>query len=123
MSDHPHKSYDEAPQDTPRASEPMTAYQAASGRCDYAASLYRASSRSADDADRIVRNRMTYMVYCVNAFAEQYHLSPKQAFAYLHRFKGLDFLDECYEAEHQLSIRDAVNDLAVICKRNGGSPV
>ena len=29
MSDLIHKSYDEAPQDTPRASEPMTAYQAA----------------------------------------------------------------------------------------------
>ncbi len=123
MNDHPHKSYDEAPQDTPRACEPMTAYQAASGRCGYAVSSCRASSTPVDVADRISRNRMTYMVYCVNAFAEQYHLSPKQAFAYLHRFKGLDFLDECYEAEHQLSIRDAVSDLAVICKRNGGALV
>lgn len=46
--------------------------------------------------------------------------SAKQAFAYLQRFKGLAFLEECYEAEHQLSIYDAVNDLSVICKRNGG---
>ncbi|WP_293715578.1 DUF3791 domain-containing protein [uncultured Parabacteroides sp.] len=30
------------------------------------------------------------------------------------------FLDECYEAEHQLSLSDAVDDLSVICKRNGG---
>ena len=47
-------------------------------------------------------------------------MNAKQAFAYLQRFKGLAFLEECYEAEHQLSIHDAVNDLSVICKRNGG---
>ena len=42
---------------------------------------------------------MTYFVYCINAFAAYHGLTSKQAFAYLHRFKGLDFLDECYEAE------------------------
>ena len=30
------------------------------------------------------------------------------------------FLDECYEAEHLLSIEDAINDIAIICKNNGG---
>ena len=53
-----------------------------------------------------LQNRITYMI--------------KQAFAYLTRFKGISFLDECYEAEHQLSLEDAVNDLSIICKRNGG---
>ncbi len=66
------------------------------------------------------QNRVTYFIYCINAFANRYSLSPKQAFAYLQRFDGLKFLDECYEAEHQLSITDAVEDLSVICKRNGG---
>ena len=67
------------------------------------------------------RNRVTYIIYCINAFAERYKLSAKQAFAYLQRFKGLVFLDECYEAEHQLSLSDTVDDLSVICKRNGGA--
>ena len=66
------------------------------------------------------QNRVTYIIYCINAFAERYKLSAKQAFAYLQRCKGLVFLDECYEAEHQLSLNDAVDDLSVICKRNGG---
>jgi len=60
------------------------------------------------------------MIYCINAFADRYRLTAKQAFAYLNRFKGISFLDECYEAEHQLSLEDAVNDLSIICKRNGG---
>lgn len=70
--------------------------------------------------DNKLQNRITYMVYCINAFAERYRLTAKQAFAYLNRFKGMDFLDECYEAEHLLSLEDAVNDLSIICKRNGG---
>ena len=70
--------------------------------------------------DDKLQNRITYMVYCINTFAERYRLTAKQAFAYLNRFKGMDFLDECYEAEHQLSLEDAVNDLSIICKRNGG---
>ena len=68
-----------------------------------------------------IQNRVTYMVYCVSAFASRFGLSIKQAYSYLNRFKGISFLDECYEAEHQLSIHDAVSDLSVICHRNGGA--
>lgn len=67
-----------------------------------------------------VRNKVIYTDYCINAFADKYSLSPKEAYAYLYRFKGLEFLDECYEAEHQLSLREAIGDLTDICKRNGG---
>ena len=46
------------------------------------------------------------MIYCVSAFAGHFGLNFKQAYSYLKRFKGIAFLDECYEAEHQLSIND-----------------
>lgn len=68
-----------------------------------------------------VQNRVTYMIYCVSAFAGHFGLNFKQAYSYLKRFKGIAFLDECYEAEHQLSISDAVSDLSIICHRNGGA--
>ncbi len=70
---------------------------------------------------RDVQNRVTYMVYCVSAFAMHFGLSMKQAYSYLNNFKGIAFLDECYEAEHQLSIKETVSDLSVICHRNGGA--
>ena len=73
--------------------------------------------------ERDTQNRITYIIYCVSAFANRYGLSNKQAYSYLNRFKGLNFLDECYEAEHQLSISDAIDDLSVICHRNGGALV
>ena len=70
---------------------------------------------------REIQNRVTYFIYCVSGFASRYNISAKQAYSYLKRFKGVDFLDECYEAEHQLPIKDAINDLSVICRRNGGA--
>jgi len=65
-------------------------------------------------------DRIEYVVACVGAFAQRYKLSNPQAYAYLRRFTGIDFLLDCYEAEHTLSIDDAVSDLQVLCSRKGG---
>lgn len=65
-------------------------------------------------------NKVKYINYCVSAFAKQYGMSLLESFNYLERYGGLAFLDECYAAEHLLSIEDAVKDLAIICKNNGG---
>lgn len=70
---------------------------------------------------RDTQNRISYFVCCIGAFAKQFGLSPRAAYAYLDRFKGIRFLDECYEVEHQLSIADAVSDLTTICQRHGGT--
>ena len=59
-------------------------------------------------------DRIEYVVACVGAFAQQYNLSNSQAYAYLRRFTGIEFLLDCYAAEHTLSIDDAVSDLQVI---------
>lgn len=65
-------------------------------------------------------NIIEYVVCCVSAFAEKYNLVMAQAYAYLRRYSGIDFLLNCYDAEHTLSIEDAVEDLQAICLRNGG---
>lgn len=65
-------------------------------------------------------DRIEYVVTCVGAFAQRYSLTNSQAYAYLRRFTGIDFLLDCYEAEHTLSIEDAVADLQVLCSRKGG---
>ena len=55
-------------------------------------------------------DRIEYVVACVGAFAQRYNLSNSQAYAYLRRFTGIEFLLDCYAAEHTLSIDDAVSD-------------
>lgn len=65
-------------------------------------------------------DKIEYVVACVGAFAQRFNLSNAQAYAYLRRFTGIDFLLDCYAAEHTLSIDDAVSDLRIICQRKGG---
>lgn len=65
-------------------------------------------------------NKIKYINYCISTFAKQNNMSLLEAFNYLERYGGLSFLDECYEAEHLLSIENTIEDLVVICKNNGG---
>ena len=64
--------------------------------------------------------RLHYYVMCVSAFAQAKNLSQKYAYNYLEEYMGIDFLEECYDAEHCLSLDDAVDDLTAVCKNNGG---
>lgn len=52
------------------------------------------------------------MVVCV--------CNKKQAFNYLNRFKGLQFLHKHYEILHTQSFEDVIDDLAMVCRNNGG---
>ncbi len=61
-----------------------------------------------------------YIVTAITEFAKRNFLTVKEASNYLLRFKGIDFLERCYPAEHTLSINDWVDDITAVCKRNGG---
>lgn len=61
-----------------------------------------------------------YIVACINEFARQKKLDKRASFHYLYYNKGIAFLKEHYEIEHTLSMQDAINDLTIICRRNGG---
>ena len=67
------------------------------------------------------KNLIEYIVACISEFANYHALSLKESFNYLYKFKGISFLKEHYNIEHTLSIEDAVNDLTMICNKNGGS--
>lgn len=62
-----------------------------------------------------------YIVMSLGMFARQYGLTRTEACNYLSRFKGLKFSIDNYEAEHQLSLQDCVDDMYAVCKRNGGA--
>lgn len=62
-----------------------------------------------------------YIVMSLGMFARQYKLTKKEACNYLSRFKGLRFSIDNYEAEHQLSLQDCVDDMAAVCQKNGGT--
>ena len=68
-----------------------------------------------------LKKQINYAVVCVNEFAKRYSMSPKGAFTYLYDNRGISFLKENYEIEHTLSIDDAIDDLVIVCRNNGGA--
>ena len=57
---------------------------------------------------------------CIRAFARRVAQPTTLAFQYLERFKGIDFLFNFYDTLHLQSIEDTVDDLIVLCNKNGG---
>ena len=80
---------------------------------------------------RIIRNReflnertkrkIGFTVACVNEFANKHNLSVKEAFQYLFQFKGIAFIKENYDVEHTLDFETILEDLEILCKKNGGT--
>lgn len=57
---------------------------------------------------------------CIKAFGDRFSITRDQAYKYLKEFSGMAFLYEFYDVEHLQSIEDTVEDLVIICKKNGG---
>ena len=68
----------------------------------------------------LIRKQINYTIACVNEFARKKALNPRSAFLYLYNYKGIEFLKENYDIEHTLSLNDAIEDLDIICRNNGG---
>lgn len=67
------------------------------------------------------KKKISFTVACVNEFARQHNLSIQESFRYLFHFKGIAFIKENYEAEHTLDFGTIVEDLGVLCRKNGGA--
>ena len=65
--------------------------------------------------------QVSYIIAVISDFAKRFGLSNPQAYRYLARYKGIDFLQEFYDVEHTLSFDDVVADVARYCRNNGGA--
>jgi hypothetical protein len=68
----------------------------------------------------MVNNKLAYIIAVVNEFAARFSLNSQQAYRYLDRYNGIDFVDRFYNVEHTQSFDDVVDDLAIYCRKNGG---
>ena len=66
------------------------------------------------------RNIIGYTVALISEFASHYGINPRQAYAYLKRFKGMDHLQQHYGVLHTQSFPDTVEALSQVCANNGG---
>ena len=68
-----------------------------------------------------IEDKLAYVIAVVSEFAKRFSLNTQQAYRYLDRFKGIDFVDRFYNVEHTQSFEDVVDDLALYCRKNGGA--
>ena len=67
------------------------------------------------------KRKIWFTVACINEFASKHELSIKEAFQYLFQFKGIAFVKENYDVEHTLDFETILDDLEIVCKKNGGA--
>ncbi|MDO4957194.1 MAG: DUF3791 domain-containing protein [Bacteroidales bacterium] len=61
-----------------------------------------------------------YINLIIRTFAERFQMTRQAAYAYLQRHQGLVFLIEFYDVEHLQDLEETVDDLIIICQKNGG---
>lgn len=66
------------------------------------------------------RKQINYAIACVIEFAKRHNMSVKKAFDFLFQYKAIAFIKENYDIEHTLSLDDALDDMIMICRNNGG---
>lgn len=68
-----------------------------------------------------IKDKVEWTVIFVLEFGRKYGLTMKQAFNYLSRFKGIEFIDRHYWYAHTQSFASMVDDVAEYCHRRGGA--
>ena len=72
------------------------------------------------ELDRETQNKVGFMAFIINQFARTYKMNSQNAYKYLKKYGGLDFLNECWWALHTDNPVWAVRDMYLICVQNGG---
>lgn len=64
-----------------------------------------------------------YINLIIRTFAERFQMTRQAAYAYLQKHEGLAFLIEFYDVEHLQAPEETVDDLIIMCQKNGGALV
>jgi hypothetical protein len=70
--------------------------------------------------DRETQNKVNFMAFIIQEFALSYKMSGPDAYRYLKKYGGIDFLDECWWPLHTDNPYWAVKDMYKVCRSNGG---
>lgn len=67
-----------------------------------------------------IRDIFEYIIALVNEFARRYGLTDRQAYNYIRHHKGVAFLEKNYRIMHTLDFDEAVDSVAMYCRKTGG---
>jgi hypothetical protein len=72
------------------------------------------------ELDKEMQHKILFMAFIITKFSRAYKMSKPNAYLYLKKYGGLDFLNECWWALHIDNPYWAVRDMYKICRNNGG---
>ncbi len=67
-----------------------------------------------------MRDIIEYIIALVNEFAKRFGLSEKQAYRYIRVHNGVAFIEQNYGIMHTLDFNEAVDSVALYCRKAGG---
>jgi hypothetical protein len=70
--------------------------------------------------DKATSDKISFITYIVPAFADAYKMNVQDAYFYLKKYGGWDFLNEHWWALHIDNELWAIHDIYEICYQNGG---
>ena len=66
------------------------------------------------------KKESSYFIMVLGMIGKRYSMSIVEAYEYINKYKGMNFLYEFYDVEHTLNTEDVVEDVLAICNQNGG---
>jgi hypothetical protein len=70
--------------------------------------------------DKATSDKISFMTFIVPAFANAYKMNTQDAYFYLKKYGGLNFLRKHWWALHTDNEIWAIHDIYTICRNNGG---
>lgn len=64
-------------------------------------------------------NKAGFIVYLISEFATKHSILHRQAYFYLKKFKGLDYLYKHYDVLHTFSFEDSKEAVSMVCRNYG----
>jgi hypothetical protein len=71
-------------------------------------------------SDKQMNDKVAFISYIIPTFAETYKMPIQEAYIYLKKYGGLDFLLKHWWALHTDNDIWAVHEIYIACRRNGG---
>jgi hypothetical protein len=70
--------------------------------------------------DKETRNKIRFVTFIIPEFARTYKMNKQDAYFYLKKYGGLNYIFECWWALHIDNPFWAVRDIYKVCRSNGG---
>ncbi len=70
--------------------------------------------------DKLTSDKISFISFIIPKFAETYKVGVQEAYFYLKKYGGLDFLMKHWWALHTDNDIWAIHDIYGICRKNGG---